>query len=97
MSGAVPVEQGGTGRTDGKAVGLATPHNIKLTGEVSGSASFDGTADCTITAKIEASHIQAADAAPSDQKRFWIDTANEKILKYHDGTSWVPVHAVWAP
>lgn len=33
--------------------------------------------------------------APSDTTLFWIDTANGGILKYHNGTSWIPVKAVW--
>lgn len=33
--------------------------------------------------------------APSDTSLFWVDTANGGILKYHNGTSWIPVKAVW--
>lgn len=33
--------------------------------------------------------------APSNTKALWIDTANSGVLKYHNGSSWVPVGAVW--
>lgn len=38
----------------------------------------------------------ASPASPSKTNTLWIDTANGSILKYHNGSSWVPVHAVWS-
>lgn len=32
---------------------------------------------------------------PSNTKLGWIDTANGKVLKYYNGTDWVPVGSVW--
>lgn len=49
-SGTLPVARGGTGRTDGKAVALATARTIALTGDVTGSAAFDGNTNVSITA-----------------------------------------------
>ena len=45
---ALPVNYGGTGRTDGKAQALATPRKIELSGAVFGSASFDGSGNIVI-------------------------------------------------
>ena len=36
-----------------------------------------------------------SNTAPENKKALWIDTANSSILKYYDGSSWVPVGAVW--
>lgn len=36
-----------------------------------------------------------SDTAPANKKALWIDTANSGVLKYYDGSSWVPVGAVW--
>lgn len=37
----------------------------------------------------------ASSTAPTDKKVLWIDTANSNLLKYHNGTSWVPISAAW--
>ena len=50
-SGTLPVARGGTGRTDGKAAALATARTITLTGDVTGSVSFDGSKNVSITVK----------------------------------------------
>lgn len=47
-SGTLPIGRGGTGRTDGKAVALATARTISLTGDVTGSVNFDGTANVSV-------------------------------------------------
>ena len=47
-TGVLPVANGGTGRTDGKTPGLVTPRTIALSGGVTGSATFDGSADISI-------------------------------------------------
>lgn len=36
-----------------------------------------------------------SDVAPENTKALWIDTANSSILKYHNGSNWVAVGAVW--
>lgn len=33
--------------------------------------------------------------APSNKKSLWVDTANSSILKYYNGSAWIPVGAVW--
>lgn len=38
----------------------------------------------------------AQGTAPSDKSILWIDTANESIIKFYNGTAWVPTHAAWA-
>ena len=49
VTGVLPVANGGTGRTDGKAVGLATARTIGIGGIVTGTAtSFNGAANITI-------------------------------------------------
>ena len=54
VSGTLPVGRGGTGRTDGKAVALATKRTISLTGDATGSVGFDGSANAAIPASIPA-------------------------------------------
>lgn len=52
VTGTLPIANGGTGNTTGKAASatkLATARTITLTGAVKGSASFDGSANVTIT------------------------------------------------
>lgn len=48
ITGALSTTYGGTGRTDGKAQGLATSRQIALIGAVTGSAYFDGTSNISI-------------------------------------------------
>lgn len=50
-SGTLATARGGTGRTDGKAVALATARTISLTGDVTGSVSFDGSKNVSISVK----------------------------------------------
>lgn len=33
--------------------------------------------------------------APSNKKLTWVDTANEGIMKYYDGTEWTPIRSTW--
>lgn len=39
--------------------------------------------------------FSAGSTAPTDTKLFWIDTGDGSILKYHNGTDWVPVGWSW--
>lgn len=48
ITGALSTTYGGTGRTDGKAQGLATSRKIALIGAVTGSAYFDGSQNISI-------------------------------------------------
>lgn len=32
---------------------------------------------------------------PDDPNMFWIDSANDNIIKYHNGTAWVPARIAW--
>lgn len=51
VSGVLPVANGGTGRTDGKAPSLVTARTIGITGVVTGTATaFDGTKNISIDA-----------------------------------------------
>lgn len=38
----------------------------------------------------------AQTTAPSDTKTFWIDTANSNILKFYNGSEWIPIGSAWA-
>ena len=38
----------------------------------------------------------AADTAPEETSYVWIDTGNSNIMKFYNGTDWVPVTAAWA-
>lgn len=33
--------------------------------------------------------------APSNTNVFWIDSGNNNLLKYYDGTKWTPISAAW--
>lgn len=46
------LNQGGTGRNDGKSPALSTARNIALSGGATGSATFDGSADATIAVTL---------------------------------------------
>lgn len=63
-SGTLAAERGGTGRTDGKAVALASARTIQLTGDVTGSVSFDGSADQSLAATLAASGVAADTYGP---------------------------------
>lgn len=52
VSGILPTSGGGTGRDDGRAVALAEARTIRLTGDVTGSVSFDGSEDVTLNAVV---------------------------------------------
>lgn len=55
ISDVIPVAKGGTGRTDGKAVALASSRTISLSGDVTGSGSFDGSGNVNIYTGASAS------------------------------------------
>ena len=52
ITGELPIAHGGTGRTDGKAAALVTARTISLTGAVTGSTTFDGSKNVSISTKI---------------------------------------------
>lgn len=39
--------------------------------------------------------IVISDSEPKNKKLQWIDTSTGGILKYFNGTEWVPVASVW--
>jgi hypothetical protein len=39
--------------------------------------------------------FKAIATEPSDTNYLWIDTANGNLLKYYNGTKWVPISAAW--
>ena len=34
--------------------------------------------------------------APEDTNVLWVDTANSNLLKFYDGSAWIPVVGAWA-
>ena len=34
-------------------------------------------------------------STPTNTNVFWIDTGKNNLLKYYDGTNWVPISAAW--
>lgn len=40
--------------------------------------------------------FESGATAPSDTSIFWVDTSNGSILKYYNGTDWMPVSAVFS-
>ncbi len=33
--------------------------------------------------------------APTNPKMLWIDTGNNNVAKYYNGTAWVPIPSTW--
>ena len=52
ITGELPIAHGGTGRTDGKSAALVTARTISLTGAVTGSTTFDGSKNVSISTQI---------------------------------------------
>jgi len=77
-----------TGNVSGSAATLTTSRTIGLTGDIFGSASFNGSADATITATIAAGSILDADINASagivDTKLATISTANKVSISALD-------------
>ena len=54
----------------------------------------DGDGWKEVSSKQSPPYVKSA-TPPSDTGTFWIDTANSNILKFYNGSDWVPVPAVW--
>lgn len=39
--------------------------------------------------------FQAGTTAPTKTNLLWIDTGNNNLLKYYNGSKWVPISAAW--
>ena len=39
--------------------------------------------------------FKVSNVAPSSTRFLWIDTSNSNLLKYYDGSKWVPISAAW--
>lgn len=37
----------------------------------------------------------AGNSAPSKTNLLWIDTGNNNLLKYYNGSAWIPISAAW--
>ena len=37
----------------------------------------------------------AGNSAPSKTNLLWIDTGNNNLLKYYNGSAWTPISAAW--
>lgn len=64
----------------------------------------NGVATLNSTGKIPQSQLEISEAvspyiisdtAPTSTNSLWIDSANDNIMKYYDGSSWQVVPAVW--
>lgn len=40
--------------------------------------------------------FESGTTAPSDTSIFWVDTSSGSVLKYYNGTDWMPVSAVFS-
>lgn len=78
-----------TGNAD-TATALATAQNITLTGDVTGTASFDGTATASITTSLSATYLTDITGQPlGDLSNVSLTSpTNGQVLKYN-GTNWV--------
>ncbi len=77
VTGTLGTGNGGTGRTDGKAVAWATARTISLGGDASGSVSVDGSKNVTLTATVKNS--STSDDAQGILQAF-IDFAEENNI-----------------
>lgn len=88
-SGVLPAERGGTGNASGRAAScagnsatadrLATPRRVSLAGEVTGSATFDGSADASIPASIADGAVTAAKLAGGMVPAFAVSSEDEAV------------------
>lgn len=79
-SGTLPIARGGTGNTTGNAITatkLANARTIALSGDVTGSITFDGSANKTIAATLANSGVTAGTYGALD------------LMKKNNGTVWV--------
>lgn len=44
---------------------------------------------------VGSSSIIKSASAPTDTNALWIDTGNGNVAKFHNGSNWVPIPAVW--
>ena len=88
-SGSVYIEISPTAGNADTATKLATARNISLGGDLSGSASFDGSADITITATIQANSV----ALGTDTTGNYVATIAEGTSGAETGTSGLTIVA----
>lgn len=48
-----------------------------------------------IPGNVQSDPYHKGTTAPANTNIFWVDTGNGGILKYHNGTTWVPVGSAW--
>ena len=110
-SGTLPVSVGGTGQSDlanvtvGNAnkvsnhtVGTDVPSNAVFTDTTYSAAttSANGLMSSTDKAKLDSGGmVVVSSTAPSNTGALWVDTSSNGVAKYHNGTSWVNLKAVW--
>jgi len=82
-----------TGNAD-TATKLKEARTITLSGDVSGSASFDGSSGITITTTSNSGGFVLQASAPTNTKVLWIKSSNG-VMYYHNGTTWTPVVSSW--
>ncbi len=86
-SGTLPITNGGTGNTTGNAATatkLQTARTLALSGDVTGSTAFDGSANKTITATLKNSGVTAGTYGALD------------FMTKNNGTVWVSNNAKWS-
>ena len=94
-SGTLPIARGGTGNTTGNAATatkLATARTLALSNDVTGSITFDGSANKTITATLKNSGVTAGtygalDLVTKNNGTVWVSN-NKKISGVNAKSTW---------
>lgn len=48
-----------------------------------------------VSDNINSGGVHIGNSAPANIKLAWIDTGNYGVMKYHNGTSWIPIRSTW--
>jgi hypothetical protein len=81
---------GGTGAKPILIAGAATGN---MAANYTAYLQYDGTNYNMLTTPVDV--VVRSATAPSNTSALWIDTGSSNVPKYYNGTSWVPLVAVW--
>lgn len=74
---------------------------VAVNGIIKSKGAKDGIASLDADGKIPKSQLPTTggyvrqSAAPDDTSLLWMDSGNDDIVKYYNGTAWAPVPATW--
>ena len=60
-----------------------------------GKFGFIGANAATVTDNLNAGGVHISDKPPANLKMSWIDTKNDGVMKYWNGSAWTPIRSTW--